>query len=206
MVITTMRSFRSIASLHAKSIKTGFISKLGILFLSTLYQSISECPNSIVFASIDDNKRTTGFIAGALSTKKMYRWILIRFGFVFFIQLALKAFNPSVLKKILETAVYSFKKKNNINESSPDRSIEAELLSIAVDSSDRGKGLGKKLVGDLENWFREKGVTGYKTVTFSKDSVSNQFYLSCGFILSRSFKHHGNILNEYTKTIHHKKQ
>ena len=64
----------------------------------------------------------------------------------------------------------------------------------------------KKLVGDLENWFREKGVTSYKTVTWSEDTVSNKFYLSCGFILSRSFKHHGNILNEYTKTIHHKKQ
>ena len=78
----------------------------------------------------------------------------------------------------------------------------AELLSMAVSDRARGRGLGKKLVARLEEWFRRKGLRGeYKVVTCARDAQSNGFYKSAGFIFHHSFLLHGNEMNEYRKTL-----
>ena len=92
-------------------------------------------------------------------------------------------------------------KKKESKETSSSNTTEAELLSIVVDSTCRKSGTGKKLIASLEKFLSNKNITMYKVVTWSEDTASNNFYLSCGFNLTRQFNHHSNIMNEYHKEI-----
>jgi len=191
--------FKKCAALHEKEISTGFISSLGTTFLSSLYASISKCPFSTVLYS-ESPGSSGGFVAGAVSTQKMYKWIIPRYGLLFFFQLCLIALNPIKLKKILETFFYALLKKEDKRKSS-DNSVEAELLSIVVDPACRKKGTGKKLITSLEEYFISQSIDTYKVVTWTEDTVSNKFYISCGFNLASQFSHHNNSMNEYHKNI-----
>jgi hypothetical protein len=47
----------------------------------------------------------------------------------------------------------------------------------------------------------DPSLTEYKVVTLGSDTVSNAFYVSCGFSASREFVHHGNTMQEYRRRI-----
>lgn len=188
-----------VAISHSSSIKTGFLSTLGIPFLSTLYKAIDKCPHSCLITKKGDSNNITGFISGAISVKKMYKWIIFRYGLQFFFLVIIQALNPKFLKKIIETLFYSLKKDSLENSASEIKLVDAELLSMAVSEDARGQGIGGELIEELDSWLLKKSVKVYKVVTFSEDKISNGFYLKNGFALERSFKHHENIINEYLK-------
>lgn len=193
---------RNIVKLHRSGIKTGFLSTTGDVFLRTLYIAISRSPFSRIYCAIDDDSgKTVGFIAGALSTSAMYRYIILRYCMVFFILLLPDIFKPSNLMKILETLFYAHNKKGPRDEEKGTASCYGELLSIVVDENSRGQKIGKKLVESLERYFMENNVVSYKVVTFSKDANSNGFYRARGFAKHTEFIHHGNLMFEYSKTI-----
>lgn len=190
-----MSIYKEVAILHSSSITTGFLSILGNRFLSLLYKAIDKSPYSCLFVGKDESGKVTGFISGALSVKKMYRWIILRYGILFFLYLLPLAFKKSFLSKILETLFYTNKQSSNIDHTE----CEAELLSMAVHESTRGTGIGSILVRRLDEYFVDSDIAEYKVVTFSEDKVSNGFYVKSGFKLFTQFTHHGNIMNEYLK-------
>jgi ribosomal protein S18 acetylase RimI-like enzyme len=189
--------FYSIACLHAESIKTGFLSKLGIPFLIELYKAIQEQDGSFVYVC-ETNEKICGFIAGAIDTKSLYKKVLLKNWFRFVLPIIKFVFNFKVCRMIVETVSYGFKKEKAVSD---ECSYSAELLSIAVANSGRGKGVGKELVSALEKMFAEYSVMQYKVATFSEDQQSNGFYRSCGFVVDHQFVHHGNVMNQYLKKI-----
>jgi len=203
------RYAKRVAQLHIEGITTGFLSQLGVSFLQKLYVSINNAPDSRVFVAVDEHGKPVGFLAGSIDMNKMYRHIIIRQFVLFIIILLPHIFSVKTLRKIIETILYPLKKKkhsvsgNDKTVVTDDQScqIKTELLSIAVDKSARGKGVGKKLVFAFELYLKEKNIQQYKVVTFSLDKNSNSFYESCGFVLVKSFMHHGNLLNQYHKTV-----
>jgi GNAT superfamily N-acetyltransferase len=201
----TKNEFTTVARLHKNGIKKGFLSSLSDNFLKQLYFAISTTKGSIVFVSKDPNtQKVIGFIAGALDTRGMYLSLLFFHGWKFLIHLFPYAFQIKIFKKILETLFYPIlQKKHRSNKNGQMNSSRycAELLSISVDENYQGRGIGKKLVNQLEIHFKNLGTHSYKVVTFSKDVNSNRFYLTCNFVLNRQFTHHGNLMNEYIKVI-----
>ncbi len=192
--------YRQIAQIHSDSITTGFLSALGMPFLATLYRAIDRCPYS--FISIEkQGDDVVGFVAGTISVNEMYRWIIVRYGLLFFFQLSPLVFRPSFLKRILETLFYAAKKKGQKKEEKkPDvASVSAELLSIAVSDRVRGKGVGSALLKQFEGYLRKRAVSKYKVVTYSEDKISNAFYTQNEHSLARQFVHHDNVMNEYMK-------
>ena len=216
-----------VARLHIQGIKTGFLSTLGNRFLMRLYKDIARTQGSIVLVACDDNNSLIGFVAGATDTGKMYKRILFRCGWHYCIMLFPRACNFVVLKKIIETMLYSVRfcrriiyaarednypyrtlsafrraklrfTKNTSNTVTP---VRAELLSIAVDGDNRGKNIGGQLVSALETFLRNHAVTVYKAVTLSTDIAANAFYNHSGFALCNQFAHHENIMNEYHKSL-----
>lgn len=185
----------AVARLHRQAIRTGFLSRLGPRFLTELYKSIGCSPYSRIFVAFDrDMQKVIGFAACSLNTAAMYRHILKRRGLLFFFLLLPRAFRPENLRYICETLFYPA-------AAGPKTGPQAELLSIAVSDDSRGKGVGRELLNALESYLREKGVTSYKTVTFSADNDSNAFYKKCGFSFRREIVHHRNVLFEYVKEI-----
>jgi len=205
--------FQSVARLHAASITTGFLSTLPRPFLTTLYKSIAQCKGSTVIVALDEHENVCGFVAGAVSVTSMYKKVLLRSAIPLVWYILPHLFSTKTIRKLFETVRYGFVKSNTHEETAVDikssqspvtrhQSLSSsELLSIAVDSSLRGKGTGKKLINELELFFRHNGVFDYKVVTFSKDSTSNSFYVRCGFTLHKQFLHHGNLMNEYGKKV-----
>ena len=97
----------AIARLHAESIATGFLSTLGNNFLMRLYRDMARTPGSVVFVARNEEDSILGFVAGTIDTGKMYKRILLCRGWLYCIMLLPRASDPDVLKKIIETMLYS---------------------------------------------------------------------------------------------------
>lgn len=187
--------FDTVAKLHQNSITTGFLSKLGHDFLKELYSAIGKQHDTKIFIAESDD-HVCGFIAGTVSIHGLFKRVLFQYGYRFAFLLIKFMFDVKIIRMLCETFYYGFKKKNNISSI-----ISSELLSISVDETFRGKGIGKKLVSELESFFRNSGVKTYKVVTFSEDQKANDFYQSCNFVLNRQFVHHDKLMSEYKKDI-----
>lgn len=183
----------AVAQLHAASITTAFLSTLGIGFLTRLYKTIRRDKGSVLYVAESDGE-VNAFVAGTVHTGWMYRRVL----FTNFLSLGLpllkKSLNMRILKKIIETIRYGMHKDAEVE-------IKPELLAIAVSGKDRGSGIGKKLVNNLETFFIKHGIKRYRVVTFADNKGANWFYISCGFMYCTQFLHHGKKMNEYVKNI-----
>ena len=204
-------AFQAIAVLHQSSIATGFLSTLGTAFLARLYGAITRHSRSAVFGAYDDAGDSAvpiGFIAGTVDIKAMYRKVLVRDGAVLGLLLLPRLFSPASVRRIAETLMYARRSAAPFDSSGAEpwnaetpKPPPAELLAVAVDAVHRGKGAGKRLVAALEKWYLARGVNAYAVVTYSRDASSNAFYQACGFVKAREFMHHGNVMNEYRKSI-----
>lgn len=187
----------SIATLHAESITTGFLSKLGIPFLVELYRAINRQTDACLLV-VEDAGMVQGFVAGTTDIGPFYRVLLIHNWYRFVLPLLRFAINPVALAKIFETIRYGLKEKSSNVDYSP---YHAELLSISVHHAAQGRGFGKALVYALEMFYKTNDIISYKVVTFAHDEKSNGFYTSCNFTLHTQFMHHGNTMNEYGKSL-----
>jgi ribosomal protein S18 acetylase RimI-like enzyme len=190
------RDFSAIAKLHVESIKTGFLSKLGIPFLVELYKAIQKQDGSCVLVAETDN-RIYGFIAGTTNISNLYKRVLLNNWYRLLIPGLRFVINFKFYSLFFETIFYGLKKEEYETEDL----CSSELLSIAVDENIRGKGIGKALVDELEKFFILNSISKYRVVTFSKDPKANSFYRSCQFSIESQFIHHGNVMNKYTKQI-----
>lgn len=175
-----------IAILHLSSITEGFLPKLGEAFLSALYKFLIK--SEIVLIYREDNK-IQGFVSGSLKSDKLLRKFMLFPEGVYrlFVALLLK---PSLMVSAFEVLLIPGKNKLSNNNDEGELLPESELLSIAVASETRQKGLGTKLMSALERKFKERGVAKYKVVAGSKLKAANDFYLRNGFKNLRIIKIH----------------
>ncbi|MCK4913348.1 MAG: GNAT family N-acetyltransferase [Planctomycetes bacterium] len=180
---------KQVAKLHIHGISTGFISSLGIDFVTALYKVIAEDKNSFGFVAVE-NEEVLGFISFTTNLKSLYKTVIVKKGFRFVFLLAGKIFSPKLVKKIIETLFYPNRiKKMNLPS--------AELLSIVVSPSGRQKGLAKQLV---QNGFQEclqKGINKVKVLVGADNRPANNLYLKCGFEPAGQIENHGVKSNIY---------
>jgi len=186
-----------IATLHKKGIPTGFLSKQSISFLESLYLYLIE--NEIVYVSKEGDK-VIGFIAVSINTTGLYKKFL-KSNLMLLVKFALKnLFSIEFMKKAYETL--NAPKKVRIKE----MEIELpELLSIVVDDTYAGKGVGKQLIACVEKELLSLGQKRYK-VLVGANLESNKFYEKNGFEVLKEIEIHKGILSYiYMKEIEWKK-
>ncbi len=170
-----------VASLHREYIKTGFLSSLGLPFLALMYRSMSNSNNAIcLVAKVDD--KIIGFSSGAISVGAFYKDFLRRNFIKTSMMLLPKIIDIRFVKKIFETLLYPAKKEQNLPK--------AELLSIVVDVSYRGKGTAQKLFVKLEEEFRSRNVKQFKVIVGSKLIAACRFYEKMGGVFSAKVEVH----------------
>lgn len=77
-----------------------------------------------------------------------------------------------------------------------------ELLTIAIDSATQKKGIGSKLLKQLESQFLSIGVQEYKVIAGANLTGANNFYRKNGFKLVSQVSIHGSeVSNLYVKNI-----
>lgn len=55
------------------------------------------------------------------------------------------------------------------------------IMAIAVDEAHRGKGVGKALIGAIEDWAKACSCCGVRLVSGFDRTGAHEFYLRCGY-------------------------
>ena len=176
------------ADLHIRGISTGFLSSLGRVFLKQIYKALPRCPAGFGYVW-EDHGRVLGFIACAESTGRLYKQSLLRRGILMALPLVRFMFRWSVIKRLWQTLRYPAEVGADVPA--------AELLSIAVNESARGRGVGQALVAAAVEEFRRRGIDRFKVAVWEGNETANAFYKRCGFELALQRKHHGLGMNVY---------
>lgn len=186
---------QAIALLHRQTINQGFLAKLGIPFLQSLYKFLIR--KELVLAYCENNN-TLGFVSCALSSKGIMKRFL-RSSPVGIFQLLFALFKkPSLITPLWET----FRAPSLSNASTDEHIPETELLSICVSPQAQQGGIGGKLVNELEKELKNRKITRYKVIAGAKLNGANRFYIKNGFQLSKQITIHGKDLsNVYIKEI-----
>ncbi|MHC4755643.1 MAG: GNAT family N-acetyltransferase [Planctomycetota bacterium] len=182
-----------IASLHIQGIGTGFISSLGINFVTALYEAISQSRTSFGY-TIEEDGRVLGFVTFTTNLNKLYKSVIASKGLRFAFLLAGKMFSLKRLKRIFETLLYPNRVKNMDLAS-------AELLSIVVSPEAYRTGLGSRLVRKGLEQCLEMGHERVKVLVGAENEPANRLYQKCGFEFVSQMENHGVKSNLYEAQV-----
>jgi len=184
---------RNIAALHIQGISTGFISSLGIDFVTALYEAIAKSTSSFGL-EVEDNGKVLGFVTFTTNLNKLYKSIIAKKGWRFGLLLAGKIFSLQRIKKLFETLLYPTRVKE-MNLSS------AELLSIVIHPGECRGGLATKLVQKSFEHCQKIGLDKVKVLVGADNEPANKLYIKCGFKLVGQIDNHGVTSNIYEAQI-----
>lgn len=173
-----------LAALHATRISEGFLPTLGPRFLTRLYRRLILDPDSFAIVA-DEGGDVVGFAAAASDIGALYRSFLLRDGVVASIGAA-----PALLRswrRVIETLRYP--------EGSADLP-DAEILSVAVDATAGGRGVGTKVVTEALSRLRDSGVSSAKVVVGADNETALAMYRRCGFENATRIEVHGGRASE----------
>ena len=143
-----LKNIPEIANIHALALKQDFLPSLGVDFLEVIYSGVFKKGEAFGFVA-EDKGVIVGFVVGTKNMDKFFKTALISDPAKLAYLLSLKIFQrPLLIKKILETFLYTKK----------DKGPKAELVVIAILSKWQSKGIGRKLVRSLENYFAKEKV------------------------------------------------
>jgi GNAT superfamily N-acetyltransferase len=180
------------ADLHGRCIDRGFLVRLGPRFLRQLYRYLAEADAGQVWVAIGDDGRVIGVCAYARDVRRMYRSVLRRGWFWLALATFPNSLRPRMAKGVLD--VLRYPRKVGAKQLPP-----AEILSIAVDPSVRGGGVGRALLERAVEQARLDGQEQIKVLAGVVLVVANRFYQACGFEKIDELSQHGGTLNVYAR-------
>ena len=166
--------YRQVAELHAAGINSGFLSGLGREFLSVLYRSIDESPQSVLHTE-EQGDRVVGFVAGTTGTVSLLRGLLWHLPSTLW-SLRASLLRPDRLLGMIRV-VGHMRQQSRTGE---DRYPRAELLSISVSPEARGTGVAERLYRRLEAFFQSRAIGEFRIVVGSTLEPARRFYARMG--------------------------
>ena len=171
----TLSELNTVVAIHNSAFPDFFLTLLGNSFLKVYYRAVSRYDGSILLGCYEDS-RLVGFCAASILTKG-FNIKLIKSDFFSFAKVGISLLftNARALKRLYLNLSKSDDDQNDTRE-------YAELLSIGVDTTYQGKGIGKLLLTNLEKYIHDKG--GHK-LSLTTDFYNNQkaigFYQTMGY-------------------------
>lgn len=186
----TLHDVQAISRIHRNELEGDFLPSLGINFLEEFYRILVKNPKIKTFV-VYDKSEIKGFIVGTVDTNSVFSSIKSKKGIKLGVYLLIALVNkPLIVKNILQTLFYK-----GINFP-----VKAELVVIAVKKNFQNKGLGRKLINNLEVYFRSKGIREYK-LTVKQDKKALKIYDHLGYKRRSSFSLYGSKWYLLTKKI-----
>jgi ribosomal protein S18 acetylase RimI-like enzyme len=182
-----------VAALHIQCISTGFISSMGIDFVTSLYEAIVQSNSSFGIVAVR-NEKVLGFAAFTTNINTLYKAVIWRKGLKFALLLASHMCSLKRVKRMFETLFYPTRIKN-MNLPS------AELLSIAFAPEEQRKGLAGQLIEMGFRHYRKTGVDKVKVLIGADNKAGNQLYIKSGFEPAGKINNHGVLSNVYVAQI-----
>jgi hypothetical protein len=166
----------SVVTIHNNAFPGFFLTLLGNRFLKLYYRSVLRHKDGILLGCYDETEKLSGFCAATISAKG-FNTKLVKANFFSFCSVGIYLLftNANALKHLY----LNWSKKDNMQEDTEDY---AELLSIGVNSSSQGKGLGKFMLSELEKIVFKKGCKSISLTTDYHDNTKTlKFYKSMGY-------------------------
>jgi len=180
---------RDVAYYHISGISAGFISSLGIEFVTALYEEIAESKVSFGFVA-QEGEKILGFVAFTTNLNALYKSIVLKKGLRFAVLVASQMSRWTRIKRLFETLFYPERIKKLGLPS-------AELLSIAVAKWARGKRLATELTRAGFTECAKRQIEKLKVLVGADNEPANKLYLKCGFELVGQIDNHGVRSNIY---------
>jgi len=177
----------AVAALHAEAIAEGFLSSLGPRFLRRLYRRILHEPGSFLVVA-EGGGAVAGFIAGSLSLARLYRSFLVRDGALAVLGAPGKMVGS--LPRVLETLRHGAADTTSSDAGDGGHATGGELLSVAVDPTWRGRGVGGALVVRFLAEMEARGVASAHVVLGADNAPATAMYRAAGFRTARTFEMH----------------
>lgn len=188
----------AIARLHKQVLTSGFLSKLDLSILCSLYQLINK--EGILLVAITEDNKLAGFVSFSHDTKMLMR-LFVKPSLDISMRLIINYLkHPSFILRSFETLLAPFKHGNSkeVKVNVPG----GELLSIVVNPEVQHSGTGTALLSQLEEELRKRQIFTYKVVTGEQLISANRFYQKNGFLLAGRIRIHGKAMsNVYVKNI-----
>lgn len=185
-------SARNIARIHRESISTGFLSSLGLNFLTKLYEFIISNGYSNCYVYVINNK-IVGFCCITNDSKRLYGDFLKKHLLLAAKITIINLFKIDTLRKIVDHLFYNSKK---------DKLPNAELLSVAVISGYKRKKIGSQLFDYIQNKFKKQNIKKFVIATGANNIESNEYFKSQDCKLYKKTQlHHNQDSHIYIKII-----
>lgn len=171
------------ARLHAEQITEGFLSFLGPRFLRRLYRRISRSPDSFLLIA-DEGGTVVGYVAGSADVGRLYRSFVVRDG----LPAALGAAGRIVRswRRVLETFRHG-------SSGGVGTGRGPELLAIAVDPDQKGRGVGRALVTSFLAEVARRGHDAAYVVVGADNAPAVALYQRAGFVTVGRFELHPGV-------------
>lgn len=181
-----------VAMLHIEGIRTGFISSLGLDFVTALYEAIAESEHAFGFVCTSPDKpdKILGFVAFSSHLGSLYKSVLKKKGLRFTLILAKKMSSFGRIKRVCETLLYPSKTDKM-------ELPEPELLSIAIAPEARRMGIGSMLIDKGLEHCLSLGIEKVKVMVAGTNEPANCLYQKCGFEFIKQVDSHGVPSNLY---------
>ena len=178
-----------VCELHLNGFENSFFCLLGMDFLRELYVGIYASEDALSYVFEDDD-RVLGFVSGAVNPDRFFKKLVIRRFIQFSLIVVKKALlNPKIVVYSLQTLSYPGKVQVP---------ADCEVLAIAVDEKNRGKGIGSRLLSQLLKDFKGKTV---KVVVDEDNKAGNNLYVANGFEKKKTFGMYAKKINVYTTIL-----
>jgi len=173
--------YRQVAALHADAINQGFLSELGIGFLSLLYEAMDADPDTALIYKVEQGQ-VQGFVTGGTGLGPICRRLLARFPRLVWALMPVLA-SPRRIKRIAEILLHS-------GQSVPEGLPAAELFSIAVRPEARGTGCAGWLYSRLGEYFRSRDIPAFRIMVGEQLAPAQAFYRKMGAIPTATISMH----------------
>lgn len=164
------RDVRAAARLHIEQISEGFLSGLGMAFMTRLYRRIVRHEGSFLIV-VEDGGAVVGMASGTVDVGALYRSFLLRDGVVAALRAAPRLMGAA--RRAVETLRYGSGGSND--------GPAAELLAVAVDGPAHGRGVGRRLVTEAQAVFARLNATNVRVVAGVDNEPAIGLYRACGF-------------------------
>ncbi len=187
------RDVPAITRVHTAAFGGFFLTELGTPFLKQYYLLVRRHPDGILLAARDGDE-IVGFVAGTVNPPAFYRALVTnawRFAWPAGIGLLRKP-------KLLPTLASNLRSVFTRRQSPVSQPAAAELTSVAIHPSARGRGLGQQLVAAFLQAVRNRAARVSLTTDAEDNVAVNHFYRQMGFELAETFaSRRGRLMNRY---------
>jgi GNAT superfamily N-acetyltransferase len=156
--------------MHAARITTGFLSSLGLPFLTRLYRRVARSPRAFAFV-VEDDGDIIAFCAAAEDVRRFYLEFIARDGVVSVLRAAPKLVRAA--PRVIETMRYP--------ASGGPALPPAEILAVVTDKSATARGIGRMLVQRSLRELAWRGCSAAKVVAGADNEPALRLYEGCGF-------------------------